>query len=245
MFDQFRNYIGYGKLLCYKDRDQGDTAQLEGIYFSLNKMMGITTDIITKKPLQDRYNAVIKELEVEPGVYRRCSNVDHWGSKPDNLSRDNRSQLEIGMAIMEDRKRLKEAALYILKRGGFHQNVRHGTDDPENKWKVPDFITPSELAVYIRGLKIPFMKPILYILDSFLLLDLKFRVGDRTYDNMLANQMLFHATYNPTLISKYALKKYKDTDFREKIDFYYTEDDGRNGLLPMAKLYRAAYEKLS
>lgn len=244
MFDQFRNYVGYGGLLCYKDRDQGDTAQLEGIYISLNKMIGVDTDIITRKSLDDRYAHSIKQLQVAPGVYRRNSNVDHWGSNPTNLSRDNRSMLEISMALIGDRKRLKEAATYILKRFGFHQNVKHGTGDPENKNKIPDFITPGELSTYIRGLNVKLARPLLYFLDLGLLADLYFRKGHRYYDNMLANKILFDNYISPTFISRYALKQYLKTDFKEQIDRYYSEDGDCNGLLPMAKLYRVAFDKI-
>lgn len=245
MIEQFRNYIGYGGLLCYKDRDQGDTCQLEGIYISLNIMADNKTDIITKKSIVDRYMMVINRLEVAPGVYRRCSNSDHWGSNPNNLSRDNRSMLEIAMAVIGDKSRLKTAALYILKRFGFHQNIKHGTDDPENKNKIPDFISPGELSTYIRGLNIKILKPLLYILDLGLLADLYFRKGHRYYDNMLANKMLFDNYMSPTFISKYALKKYLQTNYQEQINSYYSEDGDNNGLWPMAKLYKVTYEKFT
>lgn len=244
MFEQFRNYVGYGRLLCYKNRDQGDTAQLEGIYISLNGMMG-NDDIITKKSLAERYEATMKQLEVAPGIYRRCSNPDHWGSNPNNFTRDNRGQLEIAMAVMGDTKRLTESRNYILKRCGFHQNTKHGTDDPENKTKIPDFMSPGQEAVYVRALGGNISRLALYVLDLGLLADLYFRKNDRTYDNMLANQILFANKYKPTFISKLALKLYKKTDFLEKIDAYYLEDADHNGLTPMAKLYRAAYEKLT
>lgn len=223
-------YTGYGGILCQKDRDQGDSAQREGLTIALLSMMG------EQEESNARLMLAIGQLEVRDGVYRRCSNPHHWGSNPNNLSRDQRAMLELAMALQEDKWWLKRAALYIIKRCGFHQNTHPGTDAPKDMWKIPDIVSPGELAVYIRGLDLKLLYPFLYLLDLGLLIDIKTR---KKWDgaNMSAINIMYANIKMPTTISKLASKLYKWEEAIQQITKYYTTDNDNNGIPPLGAMY--------
>lgn len=225
-------YTGYDCLICQNDRDQGDTCQREGLLISLLALQNSTRSLA-----KGRYFKVIQHLKVAPGIYRRNSDPNHWGSNPNNLSRDQRSMLEIAMASVGDTLELKGAAKYIFKRFGFHQNTHPGTDG--DRWKIADIVSPSELAVYIRGLNLWYLRPALYFLDIGLLLDIYFR-KNRLWDadNMLTMNILYATNKYPTCLAKLAALKHNGSnpDPMVQIEKYYTNEDN-NGIPPLGDMY--------
>lgn len=214
-------YYGYDGLICQRDGDQGDTAQREGLNLCLN-------------PSSERLALVKSKLKVSKGIYRRNSDPDHWGSNPNNLSRDQRAMLELAFAMNGDKQELSEAACYIGKRFGFHQNVHPGTDAAEGFRKVPDVVSPGELAVYIRGLDKWWLRPLLYVLDLGLLVDIKYR---KKWDgaNMGAINILYANQKYPTLVAKLAKKMCPWTDYKKEIINYYSDDN--NGIPALGEMY--------
>lgn len=165
----------------------------------------------------------------------------HWGNDPTNFSRDQHSMLMLAMAITGNTEELKETFMEIVKRGGFHQNFLRGTDDVERRWKCPDFISPSEISVLIRGLRLTLLLPILILLDLGFLFDLRLRKKRPwDYDNMLAPNLMFAVARMPTFVSRYAYRKYADTDFLERVTQYHDPVSG-NGIAGMSDLFRRAH----
>lgn len=230
-------YSGYGNIICQNNRDQGDSCQREGTCVALLVLDGHNYEG------NERLKHSLSQLRVAPGVYRRSPNLHYWGSNPNNLSRDQRAMLELAMALCEDKKNLKEAGLYLLKRGGFHQNTHPGTDAPDDAWKIPDIVSPGELAVFIRGLDAWWLYPLLYVLDLGLLVDIstrKKRLWDA--DNMLAVNIIYANKKYPTLVAKLAKKLYNWQSAMEQIKAYYTNDDN-NGIPPLGKMYLHVIKK--
>ena len=245
-YEDILKYRAAGSIIAQADKNQGDSANREGVFVTLTTLAG-------KYPYNefamDRFRSVvIPALKVGFGTYRRGVTPGEWYTKPDNFTRDQRAMLEMGMAVSGMNRELFESMLKIILRGGFHQNTRHGTDDPKNRWKVPDIITPGQMTTYIRGLatsKLAQMatQPILMLLDLGLLVDIGLRGDSHDIDNMLATKMLFDYKVNSTFVSRFAMRKYITTDFLQKIKENYAEGDEKNGIAPMADLFKEAYQR--
>lgn len=187
------------------------------------------------------YQRMLTVLKVGRGRFTRSPLPSHWGSDPTNFSRDQHSMLMLAMAIMGDKKELKETFMEIVKRGGFHQNFLRGTDDIERRWKCPDIIAPTQLSVMIRGLNLKLLYPILTLLDLGFLLDLIFRKNKPwDYDNMLAPNLMFAAVVMPTFVSRFACRKYGETDFIARVKNYHDPVSG-NGIAGMGELFEKAF----
>lgn len=245
IISSFINYIGYGGALSQKDLDQGDSSQRDGHFFALAGLLKVAQDFMGR-PLGQGWSEVALLHEAAIGLYRRSPNPNYWGYNPNNFSRDQHSVLRLAMAVMGDTKRLKESTIAMIKRFGFHQNTHKGIDDPNNKWKIPDIMTPMEWAVIIRGLNLWYLYPVLLLLDATLFIDLALRKNDNwDQDNMLALNMLYSYKKYRTPCSHLAMKLYKRTNFMDRITNYYRIDGDNNGLAPMADLFKLAYEELT
>lgn len=231
---EFKKYLGYGQLISQKDMDQGDTAQRCGHVLSYLKLVG--ADSFNNISLDQYYDLVFSELQIQPGIYRRSSDPSYWGSDPRNLSRDQRSGLESAMLVFGDTKKLKESKDYIIGRSGFHQNSRAGVEREDKR--IPDIVSPGELRLYSTGIG-------RYFFDLMLFGDLMLR-KDNNYDtdNMLALQMLICYKIKPTFLSKLAMKKYLKTNFMDRVYDYHRIDGFHNGCEPIAWLTDYAYLKL-
>lgn len=224
-------------VVVQNDGDSGDTAQRCGTVVSLIKLMGFDPDSFGIS-----YQKMISQLKVGHGRYRR-SPFDGWYSDPTNLSRDQLSILMLAMALVGDKKELKEASKEIAMRGGFMQNMLRGADDPERRWKCPDFMTPGLLAVIIRGLDAWYLYPILCILDVFYMFDLIFRkyhLWDA--DNMLAQNLWYARSKYPTPAIYITLKLYVKTDYLEQLKHYHAEG---NGVPAIYEMFLDVHQKLS
>lgn len=254
-------HIGYGALLSQKNGDQGDTAQRVGALFTLT--------ILLARSNEDDFDDIIHSLFKQyPGIsgwsirdgrahvgaadamdllrwnfgtYRRNPDPSSWGSNPDNLSRDQLSVLKMAMTTCKMHGRLAAVLIRQLLRFGFHQNTHRGTDDPENKWKVPDFITPGEIATYLRGMIGPLsIIPNLFF-DLGLAYDLFTRKDDNwDVDNMLALNLLMADNYWPTWTGRWLMRRYLKTNFMARL-WNYHKDEGNNGCEPLYWLFRLTF----
>lgn len=231
-YEEYKKFLekntGKDGLIKQLDGDQGDTCQREGLFIALLALSG------ENYLANERLQYALSKLQVEPGVYRRASDPDKWYSNPNNLSRDQRAMLELAMAACGDKKTLKEAMLYILSRGGFHQNVHPGTDVPEDMRKTPDIVSPGELGVYIRGLNLKFLYPILMLLDIGLIADIYLRSKWDGANMTVINIMYANHKY-PTIFSKLAAKLMPIQDMKEEITTYYSAK--KNGIPDLGELY--------
>jgi len=242
IIQQFIPYLGYDKIISQKDLDQGDSAQRTGLFWSLCKLLDIPYQNI-ELTINDSYDQQMNKLTVSPGIYRRSPNPNYWGYKSDNLSRDQWAMLQTAFAINNDKARLKESMLQLAKRGFFHQNTRAGTDDTQNKWKVPDISSPNHFSTFIRGMNLWIAYPVLLVFDLGFLLDLYFRKNQTwDYDNMLAIQLMYANIKFKTPWSHLAMKKYDKVGALNRIYNYYRVDNGNNGIEPMYKLYKEAFD---
>lgn len=220
--------------LAQADGDTGDSAQRVATFFVLINILGIK--------LKPMYELSMRAHEIVGGRFRRSPIFSFWGSDPTNFSRDQHSILNLCFAINGDKKRLSESYKQIALRLGFHQNFLRGTDDPERRWKIPDFFTPNELSIFIRGMDYYFLYPVLLITDLALILDFwlrKYKLWDS--DNMLAQNLFYSSHKMPTPWSRICFHLYSKTDFLIRIEHYHTSG---NGIKPLNELYVAAYHKL-
>lgn len=219
------------------DGDTGDSAQRIGHFYALCAMAGINDKQIESIGLN--YEASIQAHTAPSGEFVRSPDVNHWGNRPDNFSRDQWQALQLAFAVRKDKARLVSSFKALVKRGLVHQNTHEGTDG--NRKKFPDIIHPSHISVLIRGLGWGFpLLPLLWVLDVFLMLDLIFRGNATDYDNMLAPHMLYANLISPTFVSRLAMKLYVRTNFIKCLDDYHSVR--RNGILPFPALFWYAFK---
>lgn len=123
----------------------------------------------------------IKAFKASDTEYRRHPDQNKWYSRPENFSRDQTSMLLAAAAMVGDTSTVKNIALQLLKRKGFHQNTHpnyFAPGDEGYKAKTPDFIAPSEIAAIIRGTNAIILYPLLWILDAFFFIDILFAKMD-------------------------------------------------------------------
>jgi len=123
----------------------------------------------------------IKAFKASETEYRRHPDQNKWYSRPENFSRDQTSMLLAAAAMIGDTNTVKNIALQLLKRKGFHQNTHpnyFAPGDEGYKAKTPDFIAPSEIAAIIRGTNALVLYPLLWALDAFFFADILFAALD-------------------------------------------------------------------
>jgi hypothetical protein len=236
-------HLGNSNFISQKDLDQGDSAQRFGTLSTLISI--IKDDAITRAFMRSGHPSRVKSfdlLKADWGIYRRSPDSSFWGYNPNNLSRDQLSILKIGMISIDDQKRLRSVAVRQALRFGFHQNTRKGTDDLTNSWKMPDPMSPGELAVYCRGFLGNMSLIPNHILDFSLLINLALRDPNNwDQDNMMALELLFSDSKHPTIWSRIAMQSYLKTNFMKRLWNYHRNQDGNNGCEPLYWLFRLAF----
>lgn len=229
-------------IVVQADGDSGDSAQRTATLYA---MAGIIGKPLAYRRLKDAglsYEQSIQQHEVSPGIYRRSNDAGHWGSNPNNFSRDQWSIMQLAFATNGDTKRLKESMWQLLKRGLVHQNVHPGTDAPADYRKFPDVAHPSHFSVFIRGMGLWPLYPVLVLIDLLLLADVSLRmVHDpaNDIDNMLSQHILYAQKYT-TPASYVAMQVYKRSSWKQKLRAYH--GPARNGIPPLADLIVLAYD---
>ena len=243
--NQFLRYTG-GSLgfISQADGDTGDSCNRLGVLYSLLFFAGYERDHL-QRDLKEGLLIESEKICHGVGVYSRSPYKDHWGFKIDNLSRDQKEMLQLAFATNGLKSQLKSSILKTILNFGFHQNTRRGTDDPKNRWKMPDIMAPRELACAIRGLDLWYLSPALYLIDIFLIISVLTRKSDEwDQDPKLSINLMYSVIKYPTTLSKFALKKYLMTNHLERLYNYFKEEDGNNGILPLYYLYVEALSKV-
>lgn len=232
-YERFYPYWTNGTL-GQSDGDTGDSSQRLATFWILMSVLGYKSKV--------HYEETISKHEIVSGRYRRSPILSYWGSDPTNFSRDQHSIMILAFGMLDDKKRIKESLWAIAKRFGFHQNFLRGTDDPTKYWKIPDVVTPAELASFIRGLDLYVLYPFLWILDLFFFPDFYFRKLHKwDADNMLCSHLIFANEKMPTLWSRIAFHCYYFTDFRARLWNYHCTN---NGIKPLYDLFIYVYDHL-
>ncbi len=220
--------------------DSGDSSARGGHFYALVGMLD------KNSPVNDNYEECMKGHEVRPGLYRRTNDLNHWGSNPNNFSRDQWQAMQLGFAVQGDKKRLSESMIALLLRGGFHQNIHIGTEGHGNwrDYKIPDISHPTHFSVFIRAFNLWWLAPILWICDLTFLGDLYFRKDIIDIDNMILPQMAYAQLVLPTPVSRLAWRLYDKEDALKKIDRYYLVGPDYNGIRGFAPLFHKLVEAI-
>ncbi len=249
LIEKFKPYI-VEQEIRQLDLSGGDSSQRDGHFWFMVKILGIDGKLIEQK-LGITYEGAMKSHEVAGGfLYRRTSNPAVWDNEPRNFTRDQWNALQLAWAANGDYKRLLKSMLGLVLRLGFHQNYHIGKVEKDTKWwqiyKIPDFMHPSHISVFIRGMNLFFMRPMLEILDLTLIVDVLYSRKTHLWDsdNMLLPHMVYANYKYSTFASRYALKKYKETDYLQRLKNYHSieKDSGgeqMNGIEPMSELFEA------
>jgi hypothetical protein len=154
-------------LITQKNGDGGDTCQREGMFIFFIELLFINL-LISKTmyfKMKKRFlTAVLPQLEVGNGIYRRHPDSTKWYSNPNNLSRDQQVSLVFSLGIFDEDK-LRLLFERHKRRGGFYQNTRRNWG--KEGWKIPDFAGPSHWGQYIRSFKAKGWRWLLYFCDFF------------------------------------------------------------------------------
>lgn len=158
------------------------------------------------------YKIAKKSLECEnsPNKYRRHPDPDWWYSDCDRFSRDQAIALTIAMGTFKDKPSLKGFAKNhkFLMTNTMPNGVWKDPDEHAEKaarwvfWtdkkKLPDFTGPKLWSVYIRGLDLWWLYPLLCVFDVLLVLNAINRRFTKDKDPL-----------NHFLTLEYAQRKYK------------------------------------
>lgn len=147
--------------LTQLDGDTGDSAQRVGSFLFLTWIVGEVNAVLSSK--------LLTALQSSRGRFRRSSDPKHWGFRPSNLSADQLSVLRLAMSALNYRV-FNDTYKQQFLRFGFHQNFLRGTDDLDEKWKLPDIMRPEELACWIRHNKLWILWPLVFCIDLLYLL---------------------------------------------------------------------------
>lgn len=220
-------------IVVQNDGDSGDSCQRTSTYLFLNSVLGDTS----------KAAIMFFEIQSSLGRFRRSNDPKHWGFRPSNCSRDQVSIARIAMAHTGYKKAFKKSYLNQLLRLGFHQNFLKGTDDLDEKWKIPDIMSPGEVAILIRGMNLWILWPLLLVLDLLRSFDVAFRNKNNwDQDNMLSQHLYYSVLKMPTPIGVFNLAFYLRTNYMDRISNYYSLEN--NGIPPMIDLFKKAESKI-
>lgn len=173
-----------------KGYDPGDAAQREGM-FMLAAYILLRKDKMSWKEydfIRTRYCQVVDLLDDpnHPGLLRRYPDPVYWGGLSDRLSRDQCIPNLIAMGLVKRQMLLKFFVAHLKYRALlFTTNTRknwawppgHPKYDPiQYKWKLPDLTVLSFWSLYIRGFKIKSLKPLLWLFDLEILVNVLIKI---------------------------------------------------------------------
>lgn len=245
------DYTDEREHIVQKDRDGGDSLNRIGAFYSC-----IAADYFD---FTFSYHAAMAENERD-GRYCRNPEPGRWYSNYDNTTRDQMINLEAAWALLGDTNRARRHFGQRIKRCMFHfssQNDGYDSGLPLTH-KFPDAPTPVELATIIRAGKYWALRPLLYILDWFLVLDCAIvrRLNARNLydtDNNLLPAVLAALEIYPTFIGKIAKWFYAKSDAETRLLDYHAEGgvydvngtliDVKNGIAPLGAIMARTFRK--
>jgi hypothetical protein len=245
---QIKNYRSDG-IIVQRDKDQGDSLNRIGVYYSTLAALGVTFDDQFTTPSAGLAWTEFKLTDgLNFGRFRRGVGQSRWFSNPDNVTRDQMVPMEAALAL-NGQKTIARA--HFWKRASrlfFHFSTQNdGADAGPLKFKLPDVCTPSEFGTLIRATKYKWLYWLLPVTDLFLYIDVVYSrsLNERSLydaDNQLLPQVLA-ALNEPTFVTEYVRKAYAVTDAAARLRSYYSESDGRNGIEPLGELAALAFER--
>ena len=229
------------------DGDGGDSLNRLGCALSCS----INDELLSKVLLGLYNNTVLGEEQTGEARGRYCRNPapGRWYSNYNNTTRDQMLPVEAGWAINSMTRAARMHFALRLKRGMLHfssENDGYDSGLPAYK-KFPDVPTPVELGVIIRAGHFQLLRPLLYILDLFLILDVAVirKLTERNLydtDNQLLPCVIAGVKKFPTFLSRLAAKIYSKTDAPARLRAYHGPDN--NGIVPLGEIMCKAFEKL-
>lgn len=239
-------------LISQLDKDMGDTLQRTGSYYTLLYFLGADRDDLNRK-IEVGFNQDMNALTFKDGIYRRSNDPDYWGYDFRNCSRDQLYAAQSAIVTFRDFKRGRNLFYEFFKRGFLNQNIYNNWEypwEPQFSWKLPDIPTPSQLSLLLRGIGSPFLYPAIFVLDAFILIDIKFFRSYNArelwdYDIKQIPGLIAANSYLPTIWSRWGLNIYMQerADIAKRVEYYNLEKF--NGIKPLANLYGLALEKLA
>ncbi|MCB0368073.1 MAG: hypothetical protein KDD45_01210, partial [Bdellovibrionales bacterium] len=245
------SYYRHNGLISQLDTDMGDTLQRTGSYYTLLHFLNSAVDD-QGRPLKSAYQEDINQLTTSDGIYRRSNDPGYWGFDSENCSRDQLIAAQTAIVTFKDFKRGRSLFVQFLKRGLLNQNTRNNWSYPwqnSYSWKFPDLPTPSQLSLLLRGLGSWTVYPAVFVLDFFILADVKyFRSQNERqlwdYDIKLLPILIASNSYMSTPWSLLGMRLYiqQRSDITRRI--YYYNQSKFNGILPLAGIYALALDKI-
>lgn len=222
-------------IVVQHDGDSGDSCQRTATFIFLNIICGRKDNTLFSK--------MLFQIQSSRGRFRRSNDKNHWGFRPSNCSRDQVSIARIAMAAFNYKKPFLSSYWQQLLRLGFHQNFLKGTDDVNERWKIPDIISPAEIAILIRGCNLWILWPFLWVIDLLRSFDIIFRDKNNwDQDNMLSQHLYFSVLKMSTPIAVFNLAFYLRSNYLSRISNYYSIEN--NGIPPMIDLFKEADSKM-
>jgi len=178
----WKPYVDVFDLIKGKNDDGGDSLQRFGTYYAVSKWLGHFSDWRGWK-LHKGYARDIKQFMCGDGKYKRHPSRINWYGDCDRMSRDQATPLVISLIVFGYKKMLREFLWAHIKRIGFFTNTRNNGATAKNhktlykikddggkiywnyNWKVPDFSGPEFWGLYIRGLGLWWLYPVLLLSD--------------------------------------------------------------------------------
>lgn len=198
-------------------KDGGDTANRIGIFYYMAKILGLTKDFLGRD-LDEGFEASLKALEIQPGIYIRHPTQVSIFNVPEHFSRDQQTPISIAMSAYKSQlERLTRLANNHFKRFGKYQNT--------------DISGPQHWGFYSRRSNNYIMYPYLILSDIGLVGDSIVRVIKRKNDPSDTSDDLDHSiaiiqAYEvmPTPLSWLARKIYNLSNPMEAINLYFGKE---------------------
>lgn len=174
------------------------------------------------------------------GRYRRHPDPTRWYYNENNVTRDQMGPTEAALALYGLDLYLKAHLKLRIKRLLFHFDTQNGgMDMGPIVNKLPDPVSPEEIAVMIRGLGWWLLYPLLLLLDVSLVFSVQ---SDLQEGQAILNVAVANRRYSTPFakIARELLKTKPTAD--EELRAYHSVD--RNGILPLGELMILAKKAL-
>ncbi|MEZ0209210.1 MAG: hypothetical protein ACAH17_03495 [Candidatus Paceibacterota bacterium] len=237
-------------VISQRDRDQGDSLNRTGVYYSCLAALG--WDYVIGDFHEGSHVGLSVDLDKlrgsVAGRYRRGNDSTRWFYNENNVTRDQMTTVEAAMALNGLKAQARAHFKLRLRRLFFHFSTQNdGADAGPLKHKLPDLPTPDEMGNLIRATRYKFLYFLLPLTDLWLLMMVKYgrRLSERSLydsDNQLLPTVLA-ALDQPTFVTEYVRRAYATTDAAARLRRYYSEAGDYNGIEPLGELCVLAFER--